>query len=114
MVDDEHQIRRALGLNLAARDYQVGFAETGEGALRAAVSEHPDLVLLDLGLPDVNGIAVIDALRRWTPVPIIVLTARGDEQSKSIAIDAGADDYITKPFGITELLARIRSVLDRR
>jgi len=113
VVDDERQIRRALGLNLAARDYQVGFAETGEAAMQAAATDHPDLVLLDLGLPGVGGIGVIEALRGWSTVPIIVLTARDDEHSKVIALDAGADDYITKPFGMAELLARIRAALRR-
>ena len=111
VVDDERQIRRALGLNLSARDYQVVYADTGESAMQAAATEHPDLVLLDLGLPGVSGIAVIEALRGWSKVPIIVLTARGDEQSKVIALDAGADDYITKPFGMMELLNRIHVAL---
>jgi two-component system KDP operon response regulator KdpE len=113
VVDDERQIRRALGLNLSARNYQVVFAESGEAAMQAAATEHPDLVLLDLGLPGVGGIGVIEALRGWSSVPIIVLTARDDERSKVIALDAGADDYITKPFGMAELLARIRAALRR-
>jgi two-component system KDP operon response regulator KdpE len=114
VVDDEPQIRRALGLNLSARDHQVLFAATGEVAMQAAASEHPDLVLLDLGLPGVSGIGVIEALRGWSSVPIIVLTARDDEHSRVIALDAGADDYITKPFTIGELLTRIRAVLQQR
>ena len=113
VVDDERQIRRALGLNLTARDYQVVYAGTGEAAMQAAATEHPDLVLLDLGLPGLSGIGVIEALRGWSKVPIIVLTARDDEHSKVIALDAGADDYITKPFGMAELLARIRAALRR-
>jgi two-component system KDP operon response regulator KdpE len=113
VVDDERQIRRALGLNLTARDYQVVYAETGEAAMQAVATEHPDLVLLDLGLPGLSGIGVIEALRGWSHVPIIVLTARDDEHSKVIALDAGADDYITKPFGMAELLARIRAALRR-
>jgi two-component system, OmpR family, KDP operon response regulator KdpE len=113
VVDDERPIRRALGLNLAARDYEVGYAETGEAAMQAAATDHPDLVLLDLGLPGVGGIGVIEALRGWSTVPIIVLTARDDEQSKVIALDSGADDYITKPFAMAELLARIRAALRR-
>jgi two-component system KDP operon response regulator KdpE len=113
VVDDERQIRRALGLNLTARDYNVVYAETGEAAMQAAATEHPDLVLLDLGLPGIGGIGVIEALRGWSKVPIIVLTARDDERSKVIALDAGADDYITKPFGMAELLARIRAALRR-
>ena len=111
VVDDERQLRRALGLNLTARDYQVVYADTGESAMQAAATEHPDLVLLDLGLPGVSGIGVIEALRGWSKVPIIVLTARGDEQSKVTALDAGADDYVTKPFGMLELLNRINAVL---
>jgi two-component system KDP operon response regulator KdpE len=113
VVDDERPIRRALGLNLSARDYKVVFAETGEQAMQAAATEHPDLVLLDLGLPGISGLPVIEALRGWSAVPIIVLTARDDERSKVIALDAGADDYITKPFGMAELLARIRAALRR-
>jgi two-component system KDP operon response regulator KdpE len=113
VVDDERQIRRALGLNLTARDYQVVFADTREAAMQTAATDHPDLVLLDLGLPGLSGIGVIEALRGWSKVPIIVLTARDDEHSKVIALDAGADDYITKPFGMAELLARIRAALRR-
>jgi two-component system, OmpR family, KDP operon response regulator KdpE len=113
VVDDERQIRRALGLNLTARDYQVVYADTGEAAMQAAATEHPDLVLLDLGLPGLSGIGVIEALRGWSKMPIIVLTARDDEHSKVIALDAGADDYVIKPFGMAELLARIRAALRR-
>ena len=111
VVDDERQIRRALGLNLTARDYQVVYADTGESAMQAAATEQPDLVLLDLGLPGVSGIGVIEAVRGWSKVPIIVLTARGDEQSKMTALDAGADDYVTKPFGMVQLLNRIHAAL---
>jgi two-component system, OmpR family, KDP operon response regulator KdpE len=111
VVDDEPQIRRALGLNLTARDYQVVYADTGEAAMQSAATEHPDLVLLDLGLPGLGGIDVIEALRRSSNVPIIVLTARGDEHSKAIALDAGADDYVTKPFGMPVLVDRIRAAL---
>ena len=113
VVDDERQIRRALGLNLTAREYQVVYADTGEAAMEAAATEHPDLVLLDLGLPGFGGIAVIEALRCWSTVPIIVLTARDDERSKVSALGAGADDYITKPFGMPALLERIRGALCR-
>ncbi len=113
VVDDEPQIRRALGLNLAARNYTVIDAATGEAAMQATATEHPDLVLLDLGLPGLNGLGVIHALRGWTKVPIIVLTARDDERSKVEALDAGADDYVTKPFGMAELLARINAALRR-
>ncbi len=113
VVDDEPQIRRALALNLGARDYSVVNAATGEAAMQAAATEHPDLVLLDLGLPGLSGLGVIEALRGWTSVPIIVLTARDDERSKVAALDAGADDYVTKPFGMAELLARINAALRR-
>ena len=111
VVDDERQIRRALGLNLTAREYQVVYADTGEAAMQAAAIEHPDLVLLDLGLPGLSGIGVIEALRGWSKVPIIVLTARDDEHSKLVALDAGADDYLTKPLGMPALLDRIRLAL---
>ena len=113
VVDDEPQIRRALALNLGARSYTVLNVATGEGAMQAVATEHPDLVLLDLGLPGLNGLGVIHALRGWTTVPIIVLTARDDERSKVDALDAGADDYVTKPFGMAELLARINAALRR-
>ena len=113
IVDDEPQIRRALDLNLQAREYTVIGAATGEAALQLTATEHPDLVLLDLGLPGMNGLGVIHALRGWTSVPIIVLTARDDERSKVAALDAGADDYVTKPFGMAELLARINAALRR-
>ena len=104
VVDDETQIRRALLLNLRARGYDVLEAATGEAAIQATASEHPDLVLLDLGLPGMSGLDVITALRGWTQVPIIVLTVRDDERAKVLAFDAGADDYVTKPFGMDELL----------
>jgi len=113
VVDDEPQIRRALSLHLGARGYEVFEAESGERAMQVAASEHPDVVLLDLGLPGMDGVLVIEALRGWTTVPIIVLTVRDDERSKVKALDAGADDYVTKPFGMAELLARVRAVLRR-
>jgi two-component system KDP operon response regulator KdpE len=113
VVDDEPQIRRALLLNLKARGYDVLEAATGEAAVQATASEHPDLVLLDLGLPGMSGLDVITALRGWTQVPIIVLTVRDDERAKVLAFDAGADDYVTKPFGMDELLARLRAALRR-
>jgi two-component system, OmpR family, KDP operon response regulator KdpE len=113
VVDDEAQMRRALTLNLGARDYTVLNVATGEAAMQSVATEHPDLVLLDLGLPGVGGLGVIHALRGWTTVPIIVLTARDDERSKVAALDAGADDYVTKPFGMAELLARINAALRR-
>ncbi|PZG35322.1 DNA-binding response regulator [Spongiactinospora gelatinilytica] len=113
VVDDEPQILRALRINLAARHYEVAVAADGGSALRQAASFHPDLVLLDLGLPDFDGIDVIHGLRGWTSVPIIVLSGRAANRDKVEALDAGADDYVTKPFGIDELLARVRAVSRR-
>ncbi len=113
VVDDEVSIRKALSLNLAARGYEVVLADSGEAAMQAVASEHPEMVLLDLGLPGIDGIRTIEALRGWTDVPIIVLTVRDDDASKIAALDAGADDYITKPFSMGELLARLRAALRR-
>ncbi len=113
VVDDEPQICRALAPNLRARDFDVELAANGAEALRLAADRHPDLVLLDLGLPDISGIEVVHGLRGWTDVPIIVLTVRSDEADKVEALDAGADDYVTKPFGMNELLARMRAALRR-
>ena len=113
VVDDETQIRRALEVNLRTRDYDVDLASTGEDALAAAAAHLPDIVLLDLGLPGVDGIDVIRGLRGWTDVPIIVISARQDDADKVAALDAGADDYVTKPFSISELLARVRAALRR-
>jgi two-component system KDP operon response regulator KdpE len=113
VVDDEAQIRRALATNLLARDYHVDLAASGEEALRLAADRHPDLVLLDIGLPGIDGVEVVRGLRGWTEVPIIMLTVRSEEADKVKALDAGADDYITKPFGMNELLARIRAALRR-
>jgi two-component system KDP operon response regulator KdpE len=113
VVDDEPQIVRALRINLKVRDYDVDVAGDGASALRVASHQHPDLVVLDLGLPDMEGTEVIRGLRGWTGVPIIVLSGRVGSHDKVEALDAGADDYITKPFGIDELLARIRAVTRR-
>ena len=113
VVDDEPQILRALRINLVARQYDVATAATGGEALTAAVTSHPDLVILDLGLPDLDGVEVIHRLRSWTRVPIIVLSGRKDSRDKVDALDAGADDYVTKPFSIDELLARIRVAIRR-
>ncbi len=113
VVDDEPQILRALRINLAARGYDVVTAADGAGALRAAAEDPPDLVVLDLGLPDVDGVEVIAGLRGWTTVPILVLSGRSDSADKVDALDAGADDYVTKPFGMDELLARLRAMLRR-
>jgi two-component system KDP operon response regulator KdpE len=109
VVDDEPQIVRALSINLHARGYDVATAVDGQSALAAASYQPPDLVLLDLGLPDLDGMEVISGLRGWTAAPIIVLSGRADSGDKIDALDAGADDYITKPFSIGELLARVRA-----
>ena len=113
VIDDETQIRRALDINLRAHGYEVILAATGEDGLKEAASSIPDLVLLDLGLPGLDGVDVIRGLRGWTSIPIIVLSARQADASKVAALDAGADDYITKPFSINELLARLRASLRR-
>ena len=113
VVDDEPQILRALRINLKAREYHVDVAATGTEALEIAGRHPPDLVILDLGLPDLDGVEVIAGLRGWTKAPIIVLSGRADSTDKVEALDAGADDYITKPFGVEELLARMRAALRR-
>ena len=113
VVDDEPQILRALAINLRARHYEVFTTATGADALATAASHPPDLVILDLGLPDIDGIDVIRGLRGWTTVPIVVLSGRTDSADKVDALDAGADDYVTKPFGVDELLARLRAVSRR-
>ena len=113
VVDDERAIRQALTINLRARDYDVTAVEDGAAALRAAASDPPDVVILDLGLPDMDGNDVIEGLRGWTQAPIIVLSARTAQGDKVVALDVGADDYITKPFGMDELLARLRAALRR-
>ncbi len=113
VVDDELPMRRTLDIGLRARGYDVDLAATGEEALTVAARTHPDVVILDLGLPGIDGIQVAQALRGWTEIPIIVLSARGSESVKVAALDAGADDYVTKPFGMDELLARLRAALRR-
>jgi len=113
VVDDEPQILRGLRTNLVARGYGVDTAADGETALDLAARNRPDVVILDLGLPGIDGVEVIRGLRTWTAVPIIVLSAREQEAEKVAALDAGADDYVTKPFGMGELLARVRAS-DRR
>ncbi|TVZ04315.1 response regulator [Trebonia kvetii] len=113
VVDDEPQILRALRINLRARQYEVATAATGAQALEYAGAHPPDLVILDLGLPDMDGVEVIGGLRGWTAVPIIVLSGRADSADKVEALDAGADDYVTKPFGMDELLARMRAAVRR-
>jgi two-component system KDP operon response regulator KdpE len=113
VVDDEPQLLRALQVNLQAEGYQVLVALDGMTALQHAESHHPDLIVLDLGLPDINGVDVITKVRRTASTPIIVLSARHGSEDKVRALDAGADDYVTKPFGLDELLARLR-VAERR
>jgi two-component system, OmpR family, KDP operon response regulator KdpE len=113
VIDDERGLRRALGINLKARGYDVTLAADGKSALEAASKEPPDAVVLDLGLPDLDGVSVIEGLRGWSKVPILVLSARSGEPDKVVALDAGADDYVTKPFGMDELLARLRAALRR-
>jgi two-component system, OmpR family, KDP operon response regulator KdpE len=113
VVDDEPQIRRALSLNLKARGYEVLEAITGEAALAAVKADHPDIVLLDLGLPDMDGMVVLESLREWSDVAVIVLTVRDDERSKVEALDAGADDYVTKPFDMADLAERIAAAFSR-
>ena len=113
VVDDEAPIRRALATNLRARDYEVDLAATGEQALDLAARHQPDVVILDLGLPGIGGLDVVRGLRGWSSVPIVILSARGAEADKVAALDAGADDYVAKPFGMNELLARLRAALRR-
>lgn len=113
VVDDERQILRALTINLRARAYEVETAADGRGALELAARMRPEAVILDLGLPDMDGVEVIRGLRGWSTVPIVVLSARDGEPAKVAALDAGADDYVTKPFGMDELLARLRAALRR-
>ncbi|MGW8557705.1 response regulator [Streptomyces tubercidicus] len=113
VVDDEPQIVRALVINLKARKYEVDAAPDGATALKLAAARHPDVIVLDLGLPDMDGVEVIKGLRGWTRVPILVLSARQTSDEKVEALDAGADDYVTKPFGMDELLARLRAAVRR-
>jgi two-component system KDP operon response regulator KdpE len=113
IVEDEPQLRRALGINLRARQYEVDAVADGAAALRSAATNPPDLVILDLGLPDMDGNEVVHGLRGWTRVPIIILSARDTQHDKVNALDAGADDYLSKPFGMDELLARMRAALRR-
>ena len=113
VIDDEPQILRALRINLRVRSYEVDTAATGSEALATAAKHPPDLVILDLGLPDLDGVEVIEGLRGWTQAPIIVLSGRTDATNKVDALDAGADDYVTKPFGMEELLARMRAAVRR-
>jgi two-component system KDP operon response regulator KdpE len=114
VVDDEPQIRRALRTSLEAHGYEVATAGTGEEGVLAAAETAPDLVLLDLGLPDLDGTEVIERVRSFSDVPVIVLSVRDRQADKVAALDAGADDYVTKPFGVEELLARLRAALRRK
>jgi two-component system KDP operon response regulator KdpE len=111
LIEDEPQMRRFLRAGLGAQAYDLVEAETGREGLAQAAGRRPDVVLLDLGLPDTDGLEVIRQLREWSPVPIIVISARGREQDKIAALDLGADDYLTKPFSVGELLARVRVAL---
>ncbi|MGH9039255.1 MAG: response regulator [Acidimicrobiia bacterium] len=113
VVDDEAGLRRALAANLRARGYEVDLAVNGEEALALAARGHPDVVILDLGLPGMDGVEVVRGLRGWSGVPILILSARDSEPAKVAALDAGADDYVTKPFGMDELLARVRAAVRR-
>jgi two-component system KDP operon response regulator KdpE len=111
VIEDEPALQKFLRLTLSTQDYNVVEAATGEQGLRHAAMDRPDLVILDLGLPDIDGVEITRRLREWTAIPIIIVSARGKEQDKVVALDAGADDYLTKPFGVGELLARVRVVL---
>ncbi len=111
VVEDEPEIRRFLRTSMGAEGYRVVEAQTGERGAVDAGTQKPDLAIVDLGLPDIDGVEVIRRIRSWSPMPIIVLSARAQERSKIEALDAGADDYITKPFGVGELLARVRAAL---
>ena len=113
VVDDEPSILRALQINLSAREYDVSTAADGTTGLAAVTRDRPDVIILDLGLPDMDGTEVIHGVRGWTSIPIIVLSAWGQESQKVAALDAGADDYVTKPFGMDELLARLRAAVRR-
>jgi two-component system, OmpR family, KDP operon response regulator KdpE len=113
VIDDDALLLRALRINLSARDYDVSTAADGAAGLAAMARERPDVVIVDLGLPDIDGTEVIRGIRGWSSAPIIVLSARGQESQKVDALDAGADDYVTKPFGMDELLARLRAATRR-
>ena len=113
VVDDDDQLRRALQINLAARGFDVTAAANGQGALRAIAEADPEIVILDLGLPDIDGLQVLAAIRQHLSIPVIVLSARVDSADKVGALDMGADDYVTKPFGMDELLARLRAAIRR-
>jgi two-component system, OmpR family, KDP operon response regulator KdpE len=113
VIDDDALLLRALQINLSARDYRVSTASDGTSGLAAMARDRPDVVIVDLGLPDIDGTDVIRGIRGWSSAPIIVLSARGQENQKVDALDAGADDYVTKPFGMNELVARLRAATRR-
>src|SRR3954467_4878616 len=111
VIEDEPPLQKFLRVTLTNQNYNVIEATRGEEGLRHATTSNPDLIILDLGLPDIDGVEVTKRLREWSAIPIIIVSARGKEQEKVVALDAGADDYLTKPFGVAELLARVRVVL---
>ena len=111
VIEDEQSLQKFLRVTLTAQGYRVLEALTAEAGLRSAATDQPDLVILDLGLPDIDGVEVTRRLREWTAIPILIVSARGKEDDKVVALDAGADDYLTKPFGVAELLARVRVAL---
>ncbi len=113
VVDDDAALARALGINLRAHGYDVTVAHDGRSALDGVAHQHPQVVILDLGLPDMDGIEVLEGIRGWSAVPVIVLSARSTSGEKVQALDAGADDYVTKPFGMAELVARVRAAVRR-
>jgi two-component system KDP operon response regulator KdpE len=113
VLDDEETIRRFLRVALSSQGYKVLEQDSGQGGISAVATEKPDVVILDLGLPDMDGVEVTRLLREWTRIPIIILSVRGAENDKIAALDAGADDYVTKPFGMGELLARLRAAIRR-
>jgi two-component system KDP operon response regulator KdpE len=114
VIEDEEPIRKFLRVSLGAQGYRLVEAATGKDGLLQAATAQPDLIILDLGLPDIDGVDLTRQIREWSKVPIIIVSARGKEQDKVVALDAGADDYLTKPFGVGELLARLRVALRRR
>lgn len=111
VIDDELPLQKFLRVTLTSENFNVIEAVTGESGLRHAANDRPDLIILDLGLPDIDGVQVTKRIREWSSIPIIVISARGKEQDKVVALDAGADDYLTKPFGVGELMARVRVAL---
>ncbi len=113
IIDDEEAIRRFLRVTLSSQGYAVIEQPSGQGGISSAATEKPDVIILDLGLPDIEGVEVIKLIRQWTQIPIIILSVRGSERDKIEALDAGADDYLTKPFGVGELLARLRAAVRR-